>query len=573
MDDTSKMIIYQTFPRLFGNTNASLVRNGNKDENGVGKLSDYSSRMLCRIKELGVTHIWYAGVIEHATQTDYTAFGIRLDHSAIVKGKAGSPYAIKDYYDIDPDLADRIPARMDEFRSLIDRTHEAGLKVIIDFVPNHVARQYYSDAKLPYIENLGERDRTDRAFDRNNNFYYIPGQPLAIYADSQREDYAYTEFPAKATGNNRFDFYPGKDDWYETVKLNYGIDYVQGGQTHFTPRPDAWGKMLDILKFWASTGVDGFRCDMAEMVPVEFWEWAIQEVKREYSLVFIAEIYNPAAYRDYINRGGFDYLYDKVGLYDTLRAVIRGEAPASNITYCWQQAEGIQRRMLNFLENHDEQRIASDFFAGDPQAGFPGMIVAATMNVNPVMIYNGQELGERGMDDEGFSGRDGRTTLFDYWSMTSVRRWINGDAPGEDRLTEAQLALRRSYARLLNLAKDEPVFAQGRFYDLTYANLSNPEFNPHRLYVYLRKYENEVALVAVNFDKTARQAGVYIPPEAFAVLGMQENEAAEQLDLFTGEKTVCALASARLYHTEVPAYGGRILKFSYRFNKNRRVDL
>jgi glycosidase len=564
MDNKNKLIIYQTLPRLFGNINASLTHNGNKDENGVGKLSGYTPRVLREIKELGVTHIWYTGVIEHATQTDYTAFGIRPDHSAIVKGKAGSPYAIKDYYDIDPDLADRVPERMEEFRSLVRRTHEAGLKVIIDFVANHVARQYYSDAKPPYIEGLGEHDNTNHAFDINNNFYYIPGQPLDIYFGNQYEDYDYTEFPAKATGNNRFDPYPGKNDWYETVKLNYGIDYRHGGVPHFNPHPNTWGKMLDILRFWASTGIDGFRCDMAEMVPVEFWEWAISEIKKTYDVVFIAEIYNPSAYRDFLTRGHFDYLYDKVGLYDTLRSVIRGEAPASNITYCWQSVEGIQHQMLNFLENHDEQRIASDFFAGCPEAGFPGMIVAATMNTNPVMIYNGQELGERGMDEEGFSGPDGRTTIFDYWNMPSVRNWINNWTFSEDKLTEAQRTLRRNYARLLTLAGEEPVFTCGQFYDLAYANLSNPDFDPHRLYAYLRKYKNELALVVVNFANADRRAAVRIPPEAFTALGVKENEVAGQTDLLTGEKTVCTLTAAYPFHTEIPAYGGRIVKFSYK---------
>ena len=558
------MIIYQTLPRLFGNINDSLVYNGNKDENGVGKFSGYTSFVLNKIKELGITHIWYTGIIEHATQTDYSAYGIRRDHSIIVKGKAGSAYAIKDYYDVDPDLADHVPSRMKEFESLLERTHEAGLKVIIDFVPNHVARQYYSDAKPPYVEDLGQQDNTNLAFDANNNFYYIPGQPLDVYFGSQDEDYVYTEFPAKATGNNRFDPHPNKDDWYETIKLNYGIDYQHGGEVHFVPHPDTWKKMLAILKFWASKGIDGFRCDMAEMVPVEFWNWVIPEVKKEYNVLFIAEIYNPAAYRNYLSRGHFDYLYDKVGLYDTIRAVIRGEAPASAITHCWQSVEGIQHRMLNFLENHDEQRIASDFFAGNPEAGFPGMIIAATMNTNPVMIYNGQELGERGMDNEGFSGVDGRTTIFDYWSMSSVRNWINNRTFKDGKLSEPQLTLRKSYAQLLNLAKDEPVLAQGQFYDLMFANLANPGFNSHHLYTYIRKYQHEAALVIVNFSHTEQQADIYIPPQVFTSLNIEDNKAAEQIDLFTGERSVATLTSAYPYHTEIPACGGKILKFIYK---------
>lgn len=75
---------------------------------------------------------------------------------------------------------------------------------------------------------------------------------------------AYKEYPAKATGNNRFDAYPNINDWYETVKLNYGIDYQNGNTPHFNPIPDTWTKMLDILLFWAGKNIDGFRCDMAE---------------------------------------------------------------------------------------------------------------------------------------------------------------------------------------------------------------------------------------------------------------------------------------------------------------------
>ena len=179
MKQINKMVIYQVFPRWFGNMKSSLVKNGSKVENGVGKFSNFTPVALSKIKELGITHVWYTGVIEHATNTDYTAYRIRKDHAAVVKGNAGSPYAIKDYYDIDPDLADDVPGRMKEFELLVERTHDAGMKVIIDFVPNHVARQYHSDAKVAYVEDLGQKDNTSKAFDPNNNFYYIPGQTLS----------------------------------------------------------------------------------------------------------------------------------------------------------------------------------------------------------------------------------------------------------------------------------------------------------------------------------------------------------------------------------------------------------
>lgn len=564
MEQKNKMVIYQVFPRWFGNLRPSPVMNGSLAENGVGKFSAFTPLALSKIKELGVTHVWYTGVIEHATKTDYTMFGIRKDHSAVVKGKAGSPYAIKDYYDIDPDLADNIQNRMSEFEDLVKRTHEAGMKVIIDFVPNHVARQYFSDAREPFVEDLGQTDNVSKAFDVNNNFYYLPGQTLTLRFDPQREeDFAYSEFPAKVTGNNHFDAYPSQNDWYETVKLNYGVDYMHGGACHFNTIPNTWEKMLEILLFWADKGVDGFRCDMAEMVPVEFWNWVIPQVKKVRDVIFIAEVYNPDEYRNYIYTGHFDYLYDKVGLYDTVRAVMCGQAPASNISHCWQSLEGIQKKMLNFLENHDEQRVASDFFAGDARPGIPGMIVSAAMNTNPVMIYSGQELGERGMDAEGFSGRDGRTTIFDYWSVESLRNWNNNGLFDGAKLTPAERSLREMYAKLLNVVRSEPVIVEGAFYDLMYANSGNPYFNPNRQYAFLRKWKNEVLLVVVNFDRADQCVWVNIPVEAFKALDFEDNKPAELTDLLTGETTISTLTDAYPYQVKLPAYSGKMLKFSF----------
>ncbi len=563
MDQKSKMVIYQVFPRWFGNTNTSLVKNGSLACNGVGKFSSFTLRALSAIAELGVTHVWYTGVIEHATQTDYTAFGIRKDHTAVVKGQAGSPYAIKDYYDVDPDLADSVPDRMAEFEKLVSRTHKAGLGVIIDFVPNHVARQYASDQKENYMLDLGQSDNVNKGFDPNNNFYYLPGQTLVLHFDDQDdEDFEYSEFPAKVTGNNCFSATPGKNDWYETVKLNYGIDY-QGGTTHFDPVPDTWTKMLDILLFWAGKGIDGFRCDMAEMVPVEFWNWAIPRVKQRYPVLFIAEIYNPEEYWNYLYCGHFDYLYDKVGLYDTLRAVMRGEISAEKITDCWQKLGQIQPRMLNFLENHDEQRIASPFFAGDARLGVAGMVVSALMQTNPVMIYCGQELGEPGMDEEGFSGKDGRTTIFDYWSVKSVRDWNHEGRFDVARLTPAQVKLRETYAKILNIARSEPTVTQGQFYDLMYANKRNPYMNIHKQYAFLRKWGDEVLLAVANFDRGDQKIWIHIPVEAFKALEIEDNRPAYVTDLFTGHRSISTLTDAFPYQVKVPAYGGALLKFSF----------
>ena len=559
---SGKIIIYQVFTRLFGNAKTTCKKNGSIDDNGCGKLADFTTKALSEIKKLGATHIWYTGVIEHATQTNYTRYGIRPDHPAVVKGKAGSPYAIKDYYDIDPDMAVCVPERMKEFQNLVNRTHKAGLKMIIDFVPNHVARQYESDAKPEGVIDLGQDDQKEYAFSNQNNFYYIPGESLHGNIDlHMNAPEPYEEMPAKATGNDKFDAWPGINDWYETVKLNYGIDYVNGRTCHFYPTPDTWNKMRDILFFWASKGIDGFRCDMAEMVPVEFWGWAIPQVKAAFPhIIFIAEVYNPYEYRNYLFNGHFDYLYDKVGLYDTLRDLTCGNNSATSIQYRWQELEGIQKKMLNFLENHDEQRIASEFFAGNPFKAIPAMIVSACMNTNPVMVYFGQELGEPGMDEEGFSGRDGRTTIFDYWCVDTIRRWRNGGKFDGEALTKDEKKLQSFYTTLLNLCNSEKAIAEGEFYDLTYANLEGCSFNEHRQYAFLRKSADETLLIVVNFDGYATEVGIHIPTHAFEFLNIPIKEQYDSVDLLTANAETIKLSADGLYKVKLEPYSGKILK-------------
>lgn len=562
MNPEEKIIIYQVFTRLFGNQVLTCKANGNIDENGCGKMDNFTEQALTEIKKLGTTHIWYTGVIAHATQTDYTRYGISKDHPAVVKGKAGSPYAIKDYYDIDPDLAVNVDKRMEEFESLVARTHEAGMKMIIDFVPNHVARQYKSLAKPEGVKDLGENDDTTVSFSPNNNFYYIPGEELKGDIDLyDQEAGRYTENPAKATGNNKFDAWPNRTDWYETIKLNYGVDYYNNTGCHFSPIPDTWTKMRDILLFWAAKGIDGFRCDMAEMVPCEFWGWAIPQIKEKHpNIIFIAEVYNPQEYRNYIFNGHFDYLYDKVGLYDTLRAVICNNASATSITGCWQSINDIQSHMLNFLENHDEQRIASEYFAGNPHKAFPGMIVSACMNTNPVMIYFGQELGESGMDTEGFSGRDGRTTIFDYWSIDSIRRWTNHGRFNTHLLNAKEKGIRNFYKTLLNICNEEKCISQGEFFDLMYVNMNGWQMDEHKQYAFLRKFEDEVLLIAVNFGDMNMRVAINIPEHAFQYLSMTEMENIKVKDLLTGKEEKINFTSRKPVGTDLPANSGKILK-------------
>lgn len=554
-----KILIYQIFTRLFGNRSYNCVENGTLAENGCGKMSFFDDSVLRRIKKLGVTHVWYTGVIRHASKTDYSAFGIPCQHPAVVKGRAGSPYAIVDYYDIDPDLADDVDRRMEEFEALLQRSHKAGLKVIIDFVPNHVARQYKSVKKPDGVKDFGETDDVNKGFYPDNNFYYCPNESFAPYFDLKGEaDDSYSEYPAKATGNDHFDNHPGINDWYETVKLNYGIDYCDAGgrSYHFAPVPDTWHKMRDILSFWAAKGVDGFRCDMAEMVPSEFWYWCIGKIKTDYpDIVFIGEVYNPSLYRSYLG-SGFDYLYDKVGMYDCLCRVICGESAASDITYQWQAVDDIKEHMLYFLENHDERRLASDFLSGNAYKALPAVVVSALLYNNPFMLYAGQEFGERGMDKEGFSGLDGRTTIFDYWTVASL---YNGYV-NRRKLTSDEKRLEKAYSAILNIAKKEKAVSEGMFFDLMYVNPKSDIFDSHRQYAFLRKADNEVLLVVVNFSDSDVTCGVNIPRHAFDYMQMAE-KSVNATDLLTGDTVMLPLKADSAVELNIPAYGARIYKF------------
>ncbi len=507
MNHQKKVIIYQLMPRWYTNCNDHCVKNGSIRQNGCGKFNEIDLTKLRSIKSMGVTHVWYTGIIEHATATNYSRQGIKPCNPHVVKGKAGSPYAIRDYYDVCPDMAVKVKDRMAEFEALIDRTHRAGLKVIIDFVPNHVAREYASDAKNAKIKDLGEGDNQEKFFDPQNNFYYLTGQRFAPRdVDLGQGDDAYDEYPARATGNDCYSASPSRNDWYETVKLNYGID-PWNGSTHFDPVPSTWTRMLDILQFWADKGIDGFRCDMAHMVPVAFWQWAIRQVKSSHpGICFIAEIYDVGLYHSYVYEGGFDYLYDKVTLYDTLMGILRNCWPASELTRCWQTVEFIAGHTLNFLENHDELRLASPLWYGDAFKALPALVVSATMTSGPFMFYAGQELGEPAADTEGYSGLDGRTTIFDYWSVPSLRRWHQGKPTSDER------RLRALYRKILRLTASEPTLAQGQFYDLMYVNQDTLDTRYH--YAYLRHCDGRMTLVVANFGDHEADINVRVPQHA-----------------------------------------------------------
>ncbi len=546
---TDKVIIYQVFTRLFGNRNTTRKEWGTIAENGSGKFNDFDSKTLKSIKKLGISHIWYTGVIRHATQTNYSQYGIPSQSATVVKGKAGSPYAICDYYDVDPDLAVNVEKRMDEFDKLVVRTHKAGLKVMIDFVPNHVAREYKSICKPEGVEDLGANDDKSQGFSPQNNFYYCPG----CHFEPSFDKGDYDEYPARATGNDHFDNHPGINDWYETVKLNYGVDYwTRFG--HFSPVPDTWDKMVEILLFWASKGIDGFRCDMAEMVPAAFWDYATAKVKTQYPhIVFMGEVYNPSEYRNYIN-SGFDWMYDKVGMYDAMRAVICGQAPAHILTGAWQSVDDIKEHMVYFLENHDEQRIASDFFAGSAIKGLPGMVASVLMKSSPFMLYAAEEYGEKGMDKEGFSGKDGRTTIFDYWSVDTLCRAEADALNDEERLVFAV------HEKTLQIARKEKA-VDGDFYDLMYVNPSSENFNNEKQFAFLRKKDNELLIVVVNFDDSDVNIQVRIPSHAFEYLAIPEKKYKAK-DLLSVDKQDIVLSNDGLVPMSLASRGSRVWKIT-----------
>jgi glycosidase len=558
----NKLIIYQMMVRLFGNKNTTNKFYGSKEENGTGKFNDITDKALEELKKLGASHIWYTGVIEHATMTDYTSFGIRYDDPDIVKGRAGSPYAIKDYYDVDPDLAVNVKNRMAEYEALIKRTHLHGLKVIMDFIPNHVARTYNSDAKPPGVRDFGADDDKTKAFDPKNDFYYIPGHyfvvPEGVNAGGDEihhkmKDGKFDESPAKATGNNVFSEKPAIDDWYETIKLNYGVDYQNGKKKYFDPVPPLWLKMRDILVFWSKKNVDGFRCDVAEMVPVEFWSWVIPQVKKvKPEIIFIGEAYNPEEYKNYLTAGHFDFLYDKVGLYDALKRLVRDEpnADVKDLTHVWkEESRGFSSHMLRFLENHDEERFASAGYAKDPWLAVPAMVVAATLGSGPVMIYFGQEAGEPGNGKEGFGGEDNRTTIFDYRGVPEHQKWMNNGNFDGGKLSEDQKKLRNFYSKLLHITSSYPSIRAGDFYELN----NQKEFSKKN-YAYIRYTARERILVIANFDRTkALDTKIFLPEEIKDLFHLKNNKPLTFKNLMKNETWVVKDSNAGIAVKVLPS--------------------
>ena len=523
-----KDVVYQVFTRLFGNKNTTNKPWGTIEENGVGKFNDFTDKALQEIKKLGVTYIWYTGVPHHDVIRDYTKYGISNDDPDVVKGRAGSPYAVKDYYNVNPDLSVNPAKRLEEFEALIARTHKNGLKVIIDIVPNHIARNYHSLSNPKGVTDFGAEDNTSVEYDRNNNFYYIPGKAFEVptsdtYKPLNGEknsliDGKFNEFPAKWTGNGSRQAKPDINDWYETVKVNYGIkpdgskDFPElpegydkkDCKAHYEfwkdkDVPSSWKKFRDIALYWTAKGVDGFRYDMAEMVPYEFWSYMNSAIKMKNPKAFIlAEVYNPKEYRNYINLGKMDYLYDKVETYDHLKAIIQGKVTPDPLTDIQNRMEDIEHHMLHFLDNHDEQRLASSEFAGNPEKGKPMMVVSATISSSPTMIYFGQEVGEDGKENAGF-GTHSRTSIFDYIGVPHHQRWMNGGKFDGGQLSKSEKDLRDFYKRLLNFTINSDALT-GKFQEIQTINRNETKRYDPGMYAYVRYTANEKLIVVVNFS-------------------------------------------------------------------------
>ena len=523
----AKPVVYQVFTRLFGNTNSTNKPWGTIDENGVGKFSDFTPQALKSIKSLGTSHIWFTGVPHHALISDYTEYGIRGDDPDVVKGRAGSPYAVKDYYNVNPDLADDPAKRLEEFEALVARTHEAGMKVIIDIVPNHVARDYESLLAPEGVSDFGAHDDTSVEYARDNNFYYVVGEAFEVPdggdykplgGDSHPlSDGKFDEFPAKWTGNGARAAQPDINDWYETVKVNYG---VRPDGTYDFPTlpegfsaehaafwegkdvPDSWYKFRDIAHYWLDKGVDGFRYDMAEMVPVEFWSFLNSSIKQKAPDAFLlAEVYQPDKYRTYIQQGKMDYLYDKVGFYDTLKTIMQGSGAVSDLVAIHDEVRDIAPHMLHFLENHDEQRIASPDFAGDADKGKPALAVSALISRAPTLLYFGQNVGEDGSEETGF-GDPTRTTIFDYAGVPAHQRFMNNGEFDAGQSTDKEKALHRFYKDIMNIAATNSAIT-GRYQSLHALNLSvEGSAYSEQQFAFLREKNGQGIIVLANFSET-----------------------------------------------------------------------
>lgn len=570
----TRLEVYQLLVRTFGNTNETRIENGTLEQNGTGRFDDLNAAAAEALADMGMTHVWFTGVLQQATSTDYADIGEPADDPDILKGRAGSPYAIRDYFDVAPDYAEDPEQRTAAFRQAVDAMHDAGLAVLIDFVPNHVARSYASTVR-PEL-SFGEGDNTSVFFERDNHFFYLqsgappiemPGfdragaaplsptcQVLAQAGGAYQCDGLYdwtsggeTVF-GRVTGNNVASWFPDLGSWYETVKLNYGLDYTTGAIEHPTTGaqgatiPRTWWVMDEVIAHWQGMGVDGFRVDMAHMVPMEFHAWLIARSRaRDPEVFWMAEAYDtdPAKVTEgnvlhALLGAGYDAVYDD-DTYDRLKAVFDGSAWANDVDGPLIADPILTHHALRYVENHDEVRLASPHdwqFDGTNVGRAQAQAITAMLFAigrGPVMVYAGQETGEPAAGVEGFGGDDGRTSIFDYWSMPTFVGWVNDHRYDGGGLDAATAALRDQHLAVWDAFRD-PVFARGQTYLLNGPNRERPGFgrldgeevSGRYAHALLRHVEGRAALVFVWLHPTvpAVDVSVRVPADAWDRAGL-----------------------------------------------------
>ena len=612
--------IYELFVRLFGNCNRTRKLNGTLAENGCGKFADISEIALEQIAGMGFTHVWLMGVIRHATTTAYPQAGLPSDATDLMKGLAGSPYAIKDYFDVAPDLAIDPVRRLAEFGDLVARIHARGLSVLIDFVGNHVSRAY---ASLRPGMDLGTWDDATRFFAADNHFFYLEagdpggGPPLRLptYDRLQRAPvsptcavindcsglFAPESMVGRVTGNNAITWQPSLNDWYETVKLNYGFDFAARSNpvrqfphagSPDSPIPDTWTKMDAVLEHWQALGVDGFRCDMAHMLPPEFWRWSIGRARtRNPAVFFMAEAYNDsftvetrapevlALRQSTLEHGllhaGFNSVYGHE-TYRVIKGIYDGANWANDIDHVLGTGP-VADHSVFYAENHDEIRLAFPHAWGGfgMRVGVPVSAILLLVGRGPVLFYNGQEVGEPAIEAEGFSRADGRTTLFDYWSMPELTKWVDEGAFETRTLSPEQQNLRSYYARLLTLSGTD-VFRFGQRIALNPLNLDNPHYgrlpgetvSGHWIYSFLR-YQSAAGtclLVVVNLQgrQTFADLTIQLSEEILSAVSLSQARSIHIADSLSleAEQASWDSASCSVLLRSMPPLSARVLALS-----------
>ncbi|MEG0427423.1 MAG: alpha-amylase family glycosyl hydrolase [Akkermansia sp.] len=583
-----KPVIYQLFVRHFSNMMRGGVPWGSLQKNGCGRFNDITSDALNQLVKMGITHVWLTGVLRHATQTPHD--GLNEQPSSIVKGIEGSPYAIIDYYDVDPDLAYIPNFRMDEFRDLIERCRQVGLVPMIDFVPNHVSRAYHSTTHLE--NNFGDHDDISQFFTWDNSFFYIQygmGEgtppfrlPHGIWKKEQ--------FCAKVTGNNAVSWQPGEFDWYETVKLNYGYNFLSSPDTcnqlpgFLSPLdsvPKTWRIMDDIIHFWQNYGVGGFRCDMAHMVPMPFWKWLNARARvRDPHLFMIAEAYDDSMKTTVgdpsvaLLDSGFNGVYDSQ-TYHLAHHLYEEDDWANDFDSLNTPTSPFFHHGVRFIENHDEPRIcAPQYWGGVGRIIMPAiMTLLYTSSKGPILVYNGQEVGEEAKGPGGFGGDNGRTSIFDYTCLPRLQQWVDHGHFSDDKLPIEDKKLRTFHANLLCLMR-HPSIDHGEFYGLNWSNMDTPNYgrepketkSGHWVYSFLRHdYASQRTLLIVcNLSSTNSLDNLHISIPTNAWDWCQRHEDSYQLVPILGNHTkplLCSLKTASTTGIPIPLLPGEAMIF------------